>query len=150
MAQDLQKRTCLVDANLRHPQLHRLFGLTDGIGLSDVLSGQTPLGEALLSIDEHNLSYLPAGNQAKNPAELLGSPAMRRTLLTMRSAFDRIVIDAPAAGPLADVGIVTPLVDSVVLVVRAGVTSKPQIIEAIGAIDTAKLLGLVLNATQEW
>ena len=70
---------------------------------------------------------------------------MRRLLDTLRSQFDRIVIDAPAAAPLADVGILTPLVDSVLLVVRAGVTSKPAIQDAINSIDQAKLLGVVLN-----
>jgi len=49
----------------------------------------------------------------------------------LRSQFDRIVIDAPSAAPLADVGILTPLVDTVLLVVRAGVTSKPAIQDAI-------------------
>ena len=50
---------------------------------------------------------------------------MRRTLDTLRSQFDRVIIDTPAALPLADVGILAPLVDSVLLVVRAGVTPKP-------------------------
>ncbi|PYQ78384.1 MAG: hypothetical protein DMG03_28510, partial [Acidobacteria bacterium] len=62
-----------------------------------------------------------------------------------RSRFDRIVIDSPAATPLADVGILAPLVDSIVLIVRAGYTSKPAIHDAIAAIDAAKLLGVVLN-----
>ena len=70
---------------------------------------------------------------------------MRRTLDTLRSQFDRIIIDSPSATPLADVGILTPLVDSVILVVRAGVTSKPAIHDAIAAIDGGKLLGVVLN-----
>jgi receptor protein-tyrosine kinase len=64
---------------------------------------------------------------------------------TLRSQFDRVIIDAPSAAPLADVGILTPLVDSVVLVVQAGVTTKPAIHEAAAAIGPAKLLGVVLN-----
>ena len=70
---------------------------------------------------------------------------MRRTLDALRSRFDRVVIDAPAAAPLADVGVLMPLVDSVLLVVRAGITSKPAIHDAVAAIDPAKFLGLVLN-----
>jgi Mrp family chromosome partitioning ATPase len=70
---------------------------------------------------------------------------MRRLLETLRSQFDRVVIDAPAAAPLADVGILTPLVDSVMLVVRAGITSKPAIQDALAVIDQGKLLGAVLN-----
>jgi tyrosine-protein kinase Etk/Wzc len=64
---------------------------------------------------------------------------------SLRSQFDRVVVDAPSATPLADVGILVPLVDTVLLVVRAGVTSKPAIHEAIATIDGNKLLGVVLN-----
>jgi len=147
MAQDFQRRTCVVDANLRHPQLHRLFGLDDGPGLSDVLVGRATLDEVLVFNEEHQISILPAGKVEARPAELLGSTAMRRTLEALRSAFDRIVIDAPSAIPLADVGIVAPLVDTVLLVVRAGVTSRPSIQDAVTSIDDAKLLGIVLNET---
>ena len=78
---------------------------------------------------------LPAGQPPAHPAELLGSTAMRRTIETLRSQFDRVIIDAPAAAPLADVGILTPLVDRVLLVVRAGMTTKPAIQEAVAASD---------------
>jgi len=56
-----------------------------------------------------------------------------------------VVIDAPSAAPLADVSILTPLVDSVVLVVQAGITTKPAIHEAATTIGASKLLGVVLN-----
>ena len=150
MAQDRQQRICLVDANLRHPELHRLMGLSDGAGLSDVLSGELPLTDALIDIEEQHLSFLAAGSRPEHPAELLGSPVMRRLIMTLRSAFDRIVIDAPSAVPLADVGILTPLVDAAVLVVRADVTSRPDIDAAIATIDEAKLVGIVLNGAHPW
>ena len=70
--------------------------------------------------------------------EYCGAPALR-------SQFDRVIIDAPSAAPLADVGILTPLVDSVLLVVHAGTTTKPAIQEAVTAIGPSKLLGVVLN-----
>jgi Mrp family chromosome partitioning ATPase len=70
---------------------------------------------------------------------------MRRVVDTLRTRFERIVIDAPPALPLADVGILTPLVDSVLLIVRAGVTPKPAIHDAVAAMDELKLLGMVLN-----
>jgi receptor protein-tyrosine kinase len=70
---------------------------------------------------------------------------MRRVLESLRTQFDRVVVDAPAAAPLADVGILVPLVDSVMLVVRAGTTTKPAIHDAIASIDGSKLLGVVLN-----
>jgi Mrp family chromosome partitioning ATPase len=63
----------------------------------------------------------------------------------MRSRFDCVLVDAPAAAPLADVGVLTPLVDRVLLVVRAGVTERPAIHDAIAAVDAERLLGIVLN-----
>ena len=70
---------------------------------------------------------------------------MRRVLDALRSRFDIVLIDAPAAVPLADVGVLQPLVDSVLLVVRAGVTTKPAIHDTIAALDGSRLLGVVLN-----
>jgi non-specific protein-tyrosine kinase len=145
IAQEPQRRVCVVDADLRQPLLHRLFGIADGPGLADVLSGDATLEDSLVTIENHHITVLPAGAASAHPAELLGSTTMRRTLDQLRSRFDCVVIDAPAALPLADVGILTPLVDSVVMVVRAGMTPKPSIHDAIGSIDRAKLLGIVLN-----
>jgi capsular exopolysaccharide synthesis family protein len=145
MAQDYQRRICVVDANLRRPHIHRLFGLPDGPGLAEVLAGQASLEEALVTLEDQDITLLPAGHAPARPAELLGTTAMRRTLDALRSQFDRVVIDAPATAPLADVGILTPLVDSVLLVVRAGITSKPAIHDAVASLDGSKLLGIVLN-----
>jgi len=145
MAQEYQRRACIVDADLRSPQVAKLFGIPEGPGLSDVLLGTATLEEALVMIEEYQITVLPAGRAATHPAELLGTTTMRRTLEALRSQFDRVVIDTPSANPLADVGILTPLVDSVVLVVRAGVTETPAIHDALAAIDESKLLGIVLN-----
>jgi capsular exopolysaccharide synthesis family protein len=145
MAQEWQRRVCIMDADLRHPQMHRIFGLPDGPGLCDVLTGRATLEEALVTLEEHQVTILPAGNVPAHPAELLGTTAMRRMLDALRTQFDRVVVDAAPATPLADVSILAPLVDRVLLVVRAGVTTKPSIHDAVSSIDPSKLLGFVLN-----
>ena len=145
MGQDFQSRICLVDADLRHPRQHTLFGIAAEPGLAEVLAGQAPLHDALITLEDQPLTVLPAGQVPAHPTELLGSSAMRRMLETLRSQFDRVIIDAPSAAPLADVGILTTLVDSVVLVVQAGTTTKPAIQEAISTIGSSKVLGVVLN-----
>jgi capsular exopolysaccharide synthesis family protein len=145
MGRDFQTRVCVVDANLRHPGLHGLFGVADTPGLGDVLTGAAALADALVRFEDEAVVLLPAGHPASHPAELLGSSAMRRTIETLRTQFDRVIIDAPAAGPLADVGILAPLVDGVLLVVQAGVTTKPSIQEAVSTIPGEKFLGVVLN-----
>lgn len=143
MAQDLERRICLVDADLRQPQLESLFGLPAGPGLSDVLAGSAALDDALVTIDDYNLTLLPAGASAD--PELLGTTAMRRVLQALRTEFDRVVIDAPTATRSADVAVLSPLVEGVLLVVRVGVTPKPAIHDAIAALDADRLLGFVLN-----
>ena len=146
MAQELQRRVVLVDGNLRAPSLQALFGIdVSGPGLSEVLTGQATLEEALVYLPDFRLTVLPAGTPAQFPTELLGSAAMRRALDTLRAQFDRVLIDLPAVMPLADVGTVAPLVDGVVMVVRAGVTQRPALDQALAALDDTRVLGVVLN-----
>jgi len=145
LAHEYQRRICIVDADLRMPRVQRLFGVPDGPGLSDVLVGESSLEDAMVTLEDCQMTVLTAGHTPVHRAELLGTGAMRSTIDRLRSGFDHVVIDAPAAIPLADVGILAPLVDSVLLVVRAGVTAKAAIHAAIGAIDRTKLLGFVLN-----
>jgi capsular exopolysaccharide synthesis family protein len=145
MAQDFQRRICLVDADLRHSRLHKLFGLADGPGLVDVLTGRCRLADALTLLEDQQITLLPSGRPSVHPAELLGSPAMHEILGTLRSSFDRVIVDAPSTAPLADLGILAPIADRVVLVVRAGQTTKPAIQEAVAGIGQERLLGIVLN-----
>lgn len=145
MAQEVQHRVLLVDGDLRRPVIDRLFGIPDTPGLTDVLMGGAALDDAIVSIATHNLSVLPAGPIPSQPAELLGSTAMRRTLDALRTRFDRIIIDMPPVAPLADVSIALGMADGLLMIVRAGVTPKPAIERALSGLDTAKVLGLVLN-----
>jgi len=145
MAREYQRPTCIIDANLRSPKLQQLFGLPEGPGLSDVLAGRAQLEDALTTIENLGVTVLPAGTVQQHPAELLGAATMRQTLDSLRLQFDRIIIDTPAALARADMGLLTPLVDRIVLVVRAGVTPKASITDVITALDTRRLLGVVLN-----
>jgi protein-tyrosine kinase len=145
MAQELQRRVVLVEADLRKPSLQQMFGLPAGPGLAEFLAGSCDLREALKFLPEHNLTVMPAGAMPTNPAELLGSTAMRRLLDQLRSRFDRVILDTPPVLPLADVAVLAPIVDGTLLVVRAGVTPKPAIENALRAFDSSRLLGVVLN-----
>jgi capsular exopolysaccharide synthesis family protein len=145
MAQEFQQRVLLMDADLRRPAVHGMFGLQEGPGLGEVLMGVADLDHALVRLPEHHLTVLPAGMPPNNPGELLGSAAMRRVLDTLRTRFDHILIDVPPVSPLADLQILAPLVDGLLLVVRAGITPKPAIERALAGLDSTKVLGLVLN-----
>lgn len=148
MGQEIQQRVCLVDASLRDASVHALFGLPETPGLVDILNGEATLEDALVSLDEYQLTILPAGRLPRHPAELLASREMRRILDVLRSQFDRVVIDAPPAAPMADVSILTPLVDGVLMVVRAGVTETPVLQQALASLDQNRVLGVVLNDIQ--
>jgi capsular exopolysaccharide synthesis family protein len=145
MAQELQRNVILVDADLRSPSVHSLFGIAPGPGLSEVLTGDASLEEALVYLPDFRLTLLTAGQAPQFPTELLGSTLMRRVMDTLRAQFDRILLDLPAVAPLADVGTVAPLVDGAVMVVRAGVTQRPALDHAIAAFEENKIIGLVLN-----
>lgn len=145
MAQEFQQRVLLVDADLRRPTVHQLFGVNEGPGLADVLMGIAEIDHALVDIPEHHLTVLPAGVPPGHPAELLGSAAMRRMLDTLRTRYDRILIDMPPVAPLADLHVMAPLADGILMIVRAGVTPKPAIEQALAGLDMTKVLGLVLN-----
>ena len=145
MAQELQRRVVIVEADLRKPSLQHLFGLPAGPGLSEYLAGAAELAEAMRFLPDYNLTVIPAGSTPMNPAELLGSTAMRRMLDQLRTRFDRVILDSPPVMPLADVAILAPMVDGALLVVRAGVTPKPAIENALRSFDASRLLGVVLN-----
>ena len=145
MAQELQRRVILVEADLRKPSLQQLFGLPPGPGLAEYLSGAAELKDVMRFLPDHNLTVIHAGSAPTNPAELLGSTAMRRLLDQLRTRFDRVLLDTPPVLPLADVAVLAPLVDGTLMVVRAGVTPKPAIENALRAFDSSRLLGVVLN-----
>jgi capsular exopolysaccharide synthesis family protein len=145
MAQELQRRVVIVEADLRKPSLQHLFGLPSGPGLADYLAGAAELKDVMKFLPDHNLTVIPAGATPINPAELLGSTAMRRMLDHLRTRFDRVILDTPPVLPLADVAILAPLVDGSLMVVRAGFTPKPAIENALRAFDSSRLLGVVLN-----
>ena len=107
--------------------------------------GGVELNQALVNAEQHHLTLLPAGAIPTHPAELLGSAAMRRVLDTLRNRFDRILIDMPPVAPLADLHILAPMADGLLMIVRAGVTPRPAIERALAGLDMTKVLGLVLN-----
>ncbi len=144
MAQEFQRRVLILDADLRSPNVHALLGLPPGPGLVDVLTGTAALEEALVEIPEHHLTVLRAGRTYERPAEMLGSGPKRGLVDSLRTQFDRIVVDSSPT-TVADAGAIAPLSDGLLLVVRASATTTPAISRAIATLASSKLLGLVFN-----
>jgi capsular exopolysaccharide synthesis family protein len=148
MAQEFQRRVVLVDADFRRPSIHALFGLAPTPGLAELLAGEATLDDVMVHLPDYRLTIIPAGETPQFPTELLSSSLMRRVVDTLRSRFDKVLFDMPAVTPLADVATFAPMADGVVMVVRAGVTQRPALNDALSVFDEEKVLGLVLNDTK--
>lgn len=140
----------VIDADMRRPRVHSIFGLDNHRGLSTILSNEMSEAEMLNLIvqdSESSLNLLPSGAIPPNPAELLGSEQMRRLISTLESTFDHIIIDSPPVGSFTDAVLASTIVDGVLLVVHSGKTSRSiarrtrQILQDVGA----KVFGVVLN-----
>jgi non-specific protein-tyrosine kinase len=145
MSQEFQRRVVLVDADFRGCAVHSLFGLSASPGLAELLAGEATLDEVMVQLPDYRLTIIPAGRTPQFPTELLGSTAMRRVVDALRARFDRVLFDVPAVMPLADVGTFAPLADGVLMVVRAGVTQRPALEQALSVFDEQKVIGVVLN-----
>jgi capsular exopolysaccharide synthesis family protein len=140
----------LIDADMRRPRLHNVFGLQNRNGLSTVLARSGSEAEMLAMVQQHqvsNLYVLTSGPVPPNPAELLGSEQMRRMMKVFTDTFTHVVIDTPPTASFTDSVLVSTLVDGVLLVVHGGRSSRhvvrrtKQILQDVGA----KIFGVVLN-----
>jgi capsular exopolysaccharide synthesis family protein len=143
----------VIDADMRRPRLHQVFGLKNTEGLSSILSSDLSEAEILAKVThfrDSNIYLLSSGAIPPNPAELLGSSQMKRLLEIAGEAFNYIVIDSPPIASFTDGVIISSLVDGVLLVVHGGKTSRQvvkrtrQMLMEIGA----KIIGVVLNKAE--
>jgi len=142
-------RVLLIDADLRRPSIHKTLGLGPKIGLSDVLTGNATLQQAIVrSPIAPSLFILAAGTPPPNPAELLASSHMRDVLSTLREQYDHVVIDTPPTLSVTDAVVMSTSADAVVLVIRSGQTTKQALRrsrELLGRVN-ARVSGVLLNA----
>lgn len=150
IAQDSEKPVLIMDCNLRRPAVDVFLGIHSDKGLSDVLTGNAQLSDALINTDIKNLTVLPAGGIPSNPAELLSSQKMKDLLGELKTKFDCIILDTPPVIPYADPRILGPLVDGVVIVARTGKTRREAILRTEDILKKvgAKVLGYVLTGIE--
>jgi polysaccharide biosynthesis transport protein len=141
------QRVALIDCDLRRPSIHRVFAKSTDVGLTTAFLDESVLTDEVVRTEVPNLSVIPAGPIPPNPAELIQSERFRQLLDTISSRFDRIVIDSPPVVAVTDAAILSTMVDSTVLVVRAFKTTKElarQARRALGDVG-ARTAGVVLN-----
>ncbi len=147
LAQEYDHTVLLVDADLRKPSVHKYFRLTPSLGLSDCLSDDIDIGAALIKTGIGKLSILPAGREVENPAELVGSQRMKTLVDEMRQRYaDRFIIfDCPPVLSVAETRSLSAMVDGILFVVKEGMVSRTHVMDALGAINEKKVLGIVYN-----
>jgi capsular exopolysaccharide synthesis family protein len=142
-----ETRTILVDADMRRPRLHKVFGLSRDTGLSSFLVGASKLEDIISGTDIPNLDLIVAGYIPPNPAELLGSENMKRLLALLKEKYERIIIDSAPVIPVTDSVVLSAEVDQTLLVLNAGKTSRGAALRSVEMLRDVKanIIGAVLN-----
>ena len=150
MAQSGSK-TLIIDCDLRKPRMHRIFnipGSTDGITEMIVNLGSNGMKVAVKRTKIENLDIIPCGQIPPNPSELLSSDRAKFLIQALSKKYDRILIDSPPVNVVTDPVILSQIVDGVLLIVRAGQTSRDVARRARDQLLAvkARVIGGVLNS----
>jgi succinoglycan biosynthesis transport protein ExoP len=145
-------RVVLVDGDLRRPNLHRAFGMSNTYGLRNILQGEVDLETAkaediVRPTALPNISIVPAGEGAEDSVELLHSSYFEPLLARLKRDFDVVLVDSPPILHMADARVLAGQSDGVILVFRAGTTTRDQAAGARDLIDNdgVRLIGTILN-----
>lgn len=141
------KKTLLIDADLRRPRLHKVFEKHKTPGLVDYLIGNNKLEEIIYNSKLENLFLITSGTIPPNPAEMLDSLEMINFLSTVRERFDYVIIDSPPIVAVTDAEILARKVDGTILVCSAQITEIEMLTRAAELLrnDSSNLIGTVLN-----
>jgi capsular exopolysaccharide synthesis family protein len=150
----------LVDSDLRHPSLVTKFGIeNNGVGLSNLLTARGPLdgallGQALHPAEQPSLFVIGSGFKRTNPTSLLASPPMAEFLGYLGSQGQTTLLDAPPVLGLADVSVLAPKVDGVILVVRQSQSKREELLGALKQLQAsrARILGFIFiqKSDRDW
>lgn len=161
------ERTLLMDVDLRRPSLNEVFPGEDpdddegdddeievgeaGLGLVDVLRGAIPWQRALRRTELRNLDFIATGDPTGVPIEILGTLELRQLLAALTHHYDRVILDGPAILGMADCRVLGRMVDSSILVVRAGAhqTVTLQRAKAVLRQSSVEIAGVVVNSLRE-
>lgn len=140
-------KTIIIDADLRRPTIHQMFGLSRLHGFSTLLEQKSTIEEAIQHIDECNIDIITSGPTAEDPTELLSSKALGSIVDDLKQQYDIIIIDTPPVGMVTDASILTTVSTGVILVLKEGTVHGRQFarvkeqLERVGG----KILGTVFN-----
>ncbi len=146
-----EKRVAVVDCDLRKPRLHEVFGVSQRMGMSDVLGTLLPLSSVVKNTELPNLKLITSGRGVGVPTALFESSVFRSTVAELRVNFDLVIIDTAPVLPVADAFFISASCDGVLLVVMGGKTPVQVLARAteILAEGGSKVLGAVINNAEE-
>ena len=141
------KRVLLIDGDLRNPSMHRVVGVDNERGMSNLLSGSADLTTVVKRTLHDNLYFIPCGPLPPNPAELWGGDRLRHFIAEARATYDNVVIDGPPVLGFADAPLLAASVGGVLFVLESRGTRRGQARGALGRlrVGQARLLGAVLT-----
>lgn len=144
---NINRRTLLIDCDLRKPNVHNIFQISRDPGLTNVLLNEKDWRDVLIETSVPNLFVIPSGPIPPNPTELLGSQHIKDLIVTLQQNFELILFDSPPVLAVTDAAILSSAVDSTLLVVELGRSRASGVYRAIDLLDkvNAKLLGIVTN-----
>jgi len=143
----LGRSVVIIDTDIRRPNVHRLFGIKNTLGASNVLSGNATLDQVIQRGLAPHIDVIVAGPIPPDPSELLASNHLAQTIAELRKRYDHVMIDSAPVLGLADAPLVATQADGVVFVVEAARTSVRGVQNAINRLQQtgASLLGVVLS-----
>lgn len=143
-----EERVLLIDADLRRPVLHALLRTRPVPGLVEAMVDEADAARAIRRLEGSRLCFLPCGSPLeRSPADLLASGAMRSLIDRLRPQYDRIVLDTPPAGAIADALVLSRLADGVLVVAHSGKVARGELLHVLDRLAAAgaALWGVILN-----
>jgi capsular exopolysaccharide synthesis family protein len=143
-----ERRTILVDGDLRRPGLHEIFGTANDQGLTTMIVEETTLDDPpLIDVGVDNLWLMPSGPMPPNPADILGSRKMEQVISALKARADVVLFDAPPIVSVTDATVLGTKVDGVLLIVRAGRTRREHAQRAKELLERVhvRIVGAVLS-----
>lgn len=141
------RNVLIIDGDLRRPVQHKIFGLPNIQGLTNVLVTGRSLQEAVQETSEPRLHLLTSGPLPPNPAELVGSNSLKRLLQEAKSSYDLVILDSPPVTMVTDATILASFLDGTILIISANQTTRDMAQKAKKLLTgvNAKILGVILN-----
>ncbi len=141
------QRVVVVDADLRHPKIHRLFDVPVQPGLTDLLAGDASIDDVVHKDKASGAHVIPAGRPVPNPQDLLGSDQMRKFFDALAGSYDLVILDSPPVVAVSDARILSNAVDITIFIVRWADTRREVVSQGIKQIATSggRLAGVVLS-----